>query len=116
MLGDCVQCGSQADVTRKAPPGHEGKWSYCLHCAEILKPDGTLAWPIRVWRFENAPKRFRDLSGHGGDEDWVAEVPSEYVDDWIPWMEDGSSFGRCDVSEHDHPSRSDWKIRIGAHA
>lgn len=69
---------------------------------------------IIVWRFYDAPQEFRDLSGHGGDEDWLALIPKELKDEWIPWMESGSSFGCCDVSEHDLGERG--IIRIGAHS
>ena len=31
---------------------------------------------IKVWRFEDAPKKYRALSTNGGDEDWIAFVPA----------------------------------------
>lgn len=68
---------------------------------------------ILVWRFEDAPREYRDLSAHGGDEDWVAFVPDGLKDEWIPWMDSGSSFGCCDVSEHQVDG---GVVRIGAHA
>ncbi len=72
------------------------------------------AEPIKVWRFDDAPEEYRALSEHGGDEDWVALLPPGYVDDYIGWMEDGSSFGCCNVSSHTLPDG--WQVRIGAHA
>ena len=74
--------------------------------------------PIEVWRFEDAPENLRALSDHGGDEDWVAALPPEYCDDYIGWMEAGhlGGFGCCDVSEHEHPNRPGWIVKIGAHA
>lgn len=71
---------------------------------------------IRVWRFEDAPEELRGLSRHGGDEDWLALIPPKYAGDWIGWMESGTNFGRCDVSEHVHPELPGFVVRIGAHA
>jgi hypothetical protein len=69
--------------------------------------------PILVWRFQDAPKEYRDLSPHGGDEDWLALVPVEMAYEWIGWM-DGGAFGCCDVSEH--LLKDGRVVRIGAHA
>jgi len=69
---------------------------------------------IRVWRFEDAPAEYQALSPHGGDEDWVAHVPAALANEWIGWMDEGSSFGCFDVSRHPQPDGSE--VRIGAHA
>ena len=69
---------------------------------------------IRVWRFHDAPQEWRDLSEHGGDEDWLAHVPRILVHDYMPWMNEQSGFGCCEVSEHFLPDGS--LVRIGAHA
>jgi hypothetical protein len=74
----------------------------------------VLARAITVWRFEDAPPEFRGLSGHGGDEDWLALVPAALADDYIGWLDSGSAFGRCDTSEHKLPDGS--VVYIGAHA
>lgn len=71
--------------------------------------------PIKVWRFAYAPARYRTLSAHGGDEDWLAAVPIEQAGDSIPWLEGGAPFGVCSVSEHPVP-REGVTIFIGAHA
>lgn len=71
---------------------------------------------IRIWRWQDAPDELKALSRNGGDEDWVALVPPILADEWIPWMDDGTSFGRCDVSEYEHPELPGYKIRIGSHA
>ena len=68
---------------------------------------------IKVWSFEDAPQEYRDLSCHGGDEDWIAFVPESMKDDYIGWMEEGTSFGCCDVEEH---VIKGGVVRIGAHA
>lgn len=69
---------------------------------------------IIVWRWEDAPDQYKALSQHGGDEDWVAFVP-DYLRDKgnQAWMESGSPFGCCDVSEHEVEG---GVVRIGAHA
>jgi hypothetical protein len=70
---------------------------------------------IRVWRFYDAPAELRELSPHGGDEDWLAHVPRQLVDTHIPWMTEGmGGFGVCEVSEHFLPDGS--LVRIGAHS
>lgn len=69
--------------------------------------------PIRVWRFYDAPEKFRKLSGHGGDEDWLALVPKDFpggVPDWAF----SQAFGCCDVSEH--RLKNGAMVVIGAHA
>lgn len=67
---------------------------------------------ILVWEFDDAPERFRRLSEHGGDEDWVALIPPD--SNYITWAEEGTAFGVCRVSEHD--VGHGWTVRIGAHA
>lgn len=73
--------------------------------------------PIKVWRFHEAPAKYRSLFSHGGDEHWLAVVPYEH---WkvhgIPlWRNDnGGSFGCCDVSKHHLMNGS--LVLIGAHA
>lgn len=70
-------------------------------------------WTILVWPFDRAPEEYRKLSEHGGDEDWVAFVPEALKDEWIGFLEEGGSFGCCDVSEH--PVKG-GTVRIGAHS
>lgn len=68
---------------------------------------------IQVWAFDDAPGELQKLSGHGGDEDWLALVPKAYVGRWIPWLEEGP-FGSCSVSIHELPDGS--TVHIGAHS
>lgn len=68
---------------------------------------------IKVWRFYDAPKAYRDLSTNGGDEDWVAFIPDAMSQEYIGWLESGSSFGCCCVDEH---KVAGGVIRIGCHA
>lgn len=67
-----------------------------------------------VWRFEDAPQYLQDLSDHGGDEDWLALLSPTLKDEWIPWMESGSSFGVCRVSRYELTDGS--VVAIGAHS
>jgi len=66
---------------------------------------------IIVWRWEDAPAKYRNLSKHGGDEDWVAFVPAPLQGDYIRWLEE-SCFDNV-VSEH---VVSGGCVYIGAHA
>jgi hypothetical protein len=68
---------------------------------------------IIVWAFNEAPPEYRELSPHGGDEDWIALVPFEKANDYIGWLEEGTSFGCCSVSKH---AVETGVIFIGAHA
>lgn len=84
-----------------------------------LQPEasaGAATSPICVWWFDDAPQELRDLSPHGGDEDWLGEFPP-WCSDFAPWWSHaGTAFGVCDVSEHAHPTKPGWTVRIGAHA
>lgn len=68
---------------------------------------------IIVWKFDDAPKEYRELSTNGGDEDWVAFVPSCLLDDWIGWLDSGSSFGCSSVDEY---IVDGGVVRIGSHS
>jgi hypothetical protein len=67
---------------------------------------------ITVWRFEDAPADFRDMSQHGGDEDWLAYVPEGI--EQPSWMYSGTPFGCFDVSEH--KCIGGGTVYIGAHS
>ena len=57
---------------------------------------------IKVYRFADAPQELKNLSTSGGDEDWVAVVPLDIWEKehcYIGWLESGSSFGCCNVSQ-----------------
>lgn len=59
----------------------EGLCWFCGHL-EACHPQ-----PIKVWRFADAPKEYRELSEHGGDEDWVIFVPDTLADEYLDWLE-----------------------------
>jgi hypothetical protein len=67
---------------------------------------------IIIWKWWDAPGELRCLSDHGGDEDWVALLPPDI--EQPSWMESGSSFGCCSVSET--PYEDGRIVFIGAHS
>ncbi len=69
---------------------------------------------IKVWKFDEAPKKYQALSTNGGDEDWIALVPKSMSEEWIGWLEKGTSFG-CPASE-EHKLKNGDVIRIGCHS
>lgn len=40
--------------------------------------------PISIWRFEDAPPEYQELSSHGGDEDWVVHCTKEARNCYLP--------------------------------
>ena len=70
--------------------------------------------PAKVWPFRQAPERYRKMSRHGGDEDWVMYLPPSWGDETPEWANSGTQFGRCDVSQH--KLENGGLLLIGAHA
>ena len=70
--------------------------------------------PIRMWRFDDAPKKYQDMSRNGGDEDWIAIIPPNYVNEYLGFLDEGTSFGCCGVDEFILVDGS--KLLIGSHA
>lgn len=71
---------------------------------------------IKVYEFDNAPSKLRDLSTNGGDEDWIAVVPKSMLDNndgYIGWIE-SYSFGCCCVDRYELDSGD--TVFIGCHA
>jgi len=67
---------------------------------------------IVIWEWWDAPGELRCLSPHGGDEDYVALLPKDMS---LPsWMDTGTSFGCCSVSDHEYEDGR--MVFIGAHA
>lgn len=87
---------------------------------------------ISVWPFKEAPGFIKELSNHGGDEDWAAVVDrwdcDDATDEWprgddndpyyLPsWMWPGTGFGACRVRVYRTPGAEDVSVVvIGAHA
>ena len=85
------------------------RWRFVGPLVPSLEAQGK---SIIVWEFYDAPGELRCLSNHGGDEDYVALVPKGGN---VPsWMDSGTAFGCCDVSEH--PYDDGRTVFIGAHA
>lgn len=70
---------------------------------------------ITVWRFEDAPADLRELSTHGGDEDWIALVPKAYTRRYMLFWLDRIST-TLDPQIVEHPSLAEYEVWIGAHA
>jgi hypothetical protein len=69
---------------------------------------------IRVWRFKDAPPELRALSQVGGDEDWLALVPDQMIEEygWPSWL-DAPSFGCAGVDKYPIAGAV---VLIGCHA
>lgn len=72
---------------------------------------------IRTWSFYDAPEALRDLSDHGGDEDWVTLVSPRTWKDlgaYISWAQEGTPYGCFRVQQIDLPLG--YTCLIGAHS
>lgn len=79
---------------------------------KLLPADGQ-GKVILVWRFDDAPGQLKALSTNGGDEDWLALLPVEFAEAWIPWL-DTDAFSCCSIDTHKLPDGR--VVRIGSHA
>jgi hypothetical protein len=101
--------GSLKDGTYKTHHPKYYRWRFTGPLVPSLEAQGR---SILVWNWRDAPGELRCLSEHGGDEDYVGLLPSGL--DVPSWMESGSSFGCCSVSEHAYDDGR--TVFIGAHA
>ena len=101
--------GSWKDGTFQYVYASYYRWRYTGPDVPTKRVQGSA---IMVWRFRDAPGELASLSHHGGDEDWVALIPAD--GERPSWTDSGSSFGCCDVSEHELPDGR--LVLIGAHA
>jgi hypothetical protein len=63
-----------------------------------------------LWAFSDAPQEYKDISTHGGDEDYVLFVPvgfKGYIDNVV------AAIGVCDTSKH---RVAGGTVYIGSHA
>lgn len=68
--------------------------------------------PIKVWRFDEAPSKYRKLFDQD-DADWLALVPKKIYDkEYLGWL-DGPHFGCRKVEIKDH---RDGEIYVGYHS
>jgi hypothetical protein len=91
---------------------HHPKYYRWRYVGPLVPPREAQGKTILVWKFYDAPGELRALSYHGGDEDYIGLVPEEVGQP--AWMESGTSFGCCDVSEHRYEDGR--LVFIGAHA
>ena len=82
-----------------------------------MKPSAA---SITLWPFYDAPDEYRELSPHGGDEDWIMFVPDELLShrcghSTVAFQLDRirQAIGVCDTSDHRIEGGT---IFIGAHA
>jgi hypothetical protein len=45
---------------------------------------------IKVWKYKDAPKKYRELSLDSNNDDWLAFIPEEIKNLWYPfdWIKD----------------------------
>lgn len=91
---------------------HHPKYFRWRFLGPLVQPPESQGKAIIIWSFYDAPGELRCLSDHGGDEDWVALLPRDMEPP--SWMDEGSNFGCCRVSEHQLDDGR--KVFIGAHA
>jgi len=91
---------------------HHPKYHRWRYVGPLVPSREAQGKAILVWKFYDAPGELRALSRHGGDEDYIGLVPDEVGQP--PWMESGTAFGCCDVSEHRYEDGR--LVFIGAHA
>lgn len=109
-MNEGVRDAALDKIHASAIPGEASK--ALAHYFDVLaKAESRM---IRIWPFHDAPAEYKALSGHGGDEDWLAVVPATLNGRYIPWLESGGPFGGCDVTTHELPDGS--VVHIGSHA
>lgn len=87
-------------------------WAYDHHKQALEEAQALKKPVIEIWRFEDAPKEWRDLSQHGGDEDYIVVVRDE--SNSIVYQLEGEIFmGLHHWDRHEYNDDVFW---IGAHA
>ena len=66
---------------------------------------------ISIYKWNDAPQAWKDLSTNGGDEDWLAFIPNDLKGEYMPFLEEGR-FSNI-VDSYDVPG---GVVLIGAHA
>lgn len=90
---------------------NEEEWTAALEFELVLcKP------PIIVYKFDDAPEILKKLSLHGGDEDWLFEIPYYLIKEdqdnmLLNWINNLS----YETSTYPHPTKSGWEVRIISH-
>ena len=50
--------------------------------------------PIQIWKFSDAPEKYRGYFD-SDDADWLALIPKERAEEYIPFLEENTPFGPC---------------------
>jgi hypothetical protein len=91
---------------------HHPKYHRWRFTGPLVPSKASQSGAIVIWLFNAAPGELRCLSTHGGDEDYVALVPKDM--EQPSFLESGTRFGCCSVSEHGLDDGR--RVFIGAHA
>lgn len=91
---------------------HHPKFHRWRYVGPLMPSPEAQGRAILVWDWRDAPGEVRAMSRHGGDEDYIAILPKDM--DSPSWLQSGSWFGCCNVSEH--PLEDGRCAYIGAHA
>jgi hypothetical protein len=75
--------------------------------------EATTNRPFQIWHYRDAPNDWPALSENGGDEDWIAFVPSGFPYGEPLFVGEGSTFGCCTVERHEVEG---GVVLIGCHA
>ena len=98
----------------------EEKRKDVLKYMDDLENDGCLSAyseiptdSITVWRFYDAPEKYRRLAPTQDDADWLAFIPKPLENEPLEWLSDGSLFGPSTVISY---GVKDGQIRVGYHS
>lgn len=68
--------------------------------------------PIQIWKFDQAPSIYKEMSNSGGDEDWIALIPPALFEYGLPfWLESMDSMHRPQV----YAIAMGYKVVIASH-
>lgn len=91
----------------------------------IIAGDHRIGPPcVQVWKWDQAPEEWKKLSTHGGDEDWLALVPTVMLAEdqkeselwWMRWYPEVNEGGRVSRRKDTEGAPEGFEIWIGAHA
>lgn len=119
---NCPRSMAVAQYMPVADEDEDGVWREWGDASWAIPPLPVLSVPLAslgnpniicVFKWDHAPQALKDLSRHGGDEDWVAFLPANLSGEDIPWIRRGG-FGSCSVDTIWFEDGS--RVCIGAHA
>lgn len=78
-----------------------------------IYPQQGVATAVLVWRFDDGPEVYKNMSNNGGDEDWIALIPPGFYSDYMPiWVDNLDTCHDPQIYE----IAQGYKIVIGSHA